>query len=65
MFNAGQTPVLDEADLMLDMGFPADIQAHIRSCRAQRQKPALLVPFPDESSRLAKTLLRQSRSEIT
>lgn len=49
--------VLDEADRMLDMGFVHDVKRIVKLLPAQRQTLFFSATFPDEISKLAKSML--------
>lgn len=58
--------VLDEADLMLDMGFITDIKKVIAMLPAERQSVFLSATMPPEASRLAANILHQPvRVDVT
>jgi len=58
--------VLDEADLMLDMGFIPDIKRIIAQLPSPRQSVFLSATMPPEAMRLAKTILfKPERVDVT
>jgi ATP-dependent RNA helicase DbpA len=59
--DALNTLVLDEADLMLDMGFREDIAFVANRCPKQRQTLLFSATYPDSIQRMSKQFLREPK----